>query len=444
MHFIKQCMCRLFKSIGVTMEFKESIFNLWKKEDGIYLLFNTYSKSLAKITEKNYQKIMSYFLGEFNNGLSTDIIEKLLKNGFIIHSHIDEKKLLRYKYRQSYFSNDYLFITLLVTLRCNFACSYCFETEKKMRFNDNKIEVLKNFSKYIFPSKERIHISLFGGEPLTEIENIVSYLTYVNNLRDKFSFHYDTSIITNGFFLNKDIINLLSDKYNCKSFHITIDGNRKTHNRNRKAYKVDSYYTVLKNLKSLLKKNESLDRKLSIKLRINLLNNTIKEIESLLNEFTENEKYNFYIYFRPVYNTNKFCTENYSKKSLESFYILAKEKGYQVDMNRSIQYNCCEGDSGINQIQIMPNLTIWKCINDLNYNISNIGSIQQDGKVKWDNANLEKWSRNDPFDDDKCLKCKLLPICYGGCPLFFHKTNKRKCMFEKKFNLFSLYASTKK
>lgn len=421
------------------MKYKQSKYNIWKSSTDSYLLLNTFTKSLARITASNYEKIQNLSSAHDNCGLEEHIISNLSNNGFIIPQSINEVQLLRYKYRQSYFSSNYLFVTLLLTLKCNFKCPYCFETEKRMRFKSTEIGILKKFSRIAFKAKKKVHISLFGGEPLLEVDNIYKYMRYVNRLKDDYGFYYDSSIATNGYFLSRDIIDSLADEFNCKTFQVTIDGDENTHNRTRTVKNNNSYNRVLRNFKLLLEKATQKNGDLHIKLRVNLLNNSVEDISTLLAEFSKEEKELFYIYFRPVYNTTKFCVENQNKNNLEEFYLLAKRNGFRVDMNRSVKYNYCEGDSGLNQIQIMPDLSVWKCINDLSCSTAKIGNIHSDGSVNLDYKHLEIWSRNDPFDDANCIECQLLPICYGGCPLSYKKHGKRSCMYEKDFDLFGLF-----
>ncbi len=416
------------------MEYKESNFNIWKMESDTFLVYNTFSKALIKFSSNEYQNLKSNLENKKFNKTFID----LEKQGILVDSSIDEIKLLEYRYLNSYFSTDNLFITLMPTLKCNFKCPYCFETEKNIAINNENLEILKKFSSKNFKYKKLIHITMFGGEPLLEKKGLFEYFDFVLDLQKKYGFYFDTSIGTNGYLLDEKTINLLVGKYNCKTFQISIDGNKNSHDNTRKLKNGNGTYDeIIKNFKKLILKNIELANGIDPKLRINLLNNTQEDIQILLKEFSNIEKKYFSLYFRPIYNTINFFEENLNRKNLEHFYTLARDQGFKINNNLGVKNNYCEGDSGKNQIQIMPDLSIWKCINDLNVAEAKIGHLDREGNLILKNNYLEKWSRNNPFNDEDCKSCKMLPICFGGCPLYYLKNNKRS-VYMKKILIFSI------
>ncbi len=42
-----------------------------------------------------------------------------------------------------------------------------------------------------------------------------------------------------------------------------------------------------------------------------------------------------------------------------------------------------------------------------------------------------KWLNYNPLENDSCKKCKLLPICFGGCPAYSIKSGHPNCSFIK-------------
>ena len=72
---------------------------------------------------------------------------------------------------------------------------------------------------------------------------------------------------------------------------------------------------------------------------------------------------------------------------------------------------------------------MWKCINDLNYNKCCIGKIKEDGTVELNSKNVVDWYNTcmSAFQNEKCLDCKMLPDCFGGCPLYKCKNSKSNC-----------------
>lgn len=71
-----------------------------------------------------------------------------------------------------------------------------------------------------------------------------------------------------------------------------------------------------------------------------------------------------------------------------------------------------------------------KCITDMSENYSCIGKINNEGKFIINNKNLLLWYKMNPFKDKECRQCYKLPLCFGGCPIYFAKYNKRLCVSE--------------
>lgn len=77
----------------------------------------------------------------------------------------------------------------------------------------------------------------------------------------------------------------------------------------------------------------------------------------------------------------------------------------------------------------------WEIIGNKEYAI---GKLNEDGRLY--DVNLKELNRQlygaDPLDDPKCMQCKYLPICCGGCPIqrienkFNGKCN-NTCIFYK-------------
>lgn len=65
-------------------------------------------------------------------------------------------------------------------------------------------------------------------------------------------------------------------------------------------------------------------------------------------------------------------------------------------------------------IVIGPDGELYKCWNDVAQKDKVYGHIS--GKILNESLLYEYLTGADPFDDPVCIKCKLLPVCAGGCP----------------------------
>lgn len=68
----------------------------------------------------------------------------------------------------------------------------------------------------------------------------------------------------------------------------------------------------------------------------------------------------------------------------------------------------------MNGVAIGPSGELYKCWNDVGKPEKVYGSIT--GGTTNEELLLEYLMDADPFDDPKCRKCILLPVCSGGCP----------------------------
>jgi len=344
----------------------------------------------------------------------------------------DEMNILEKNYNIYHNSNDYFEITLIPTYRCNFKCIYCFETDDKTSvWNKEKVQNLKKYSKETFKNRKIIKISLFGGEPMLEWELLKEYLDYVHLLKEKYCFMLELAITTNGYLIdNEKYIKELFADYKIGAIQITIDCSKKYHNT-RRILKNNgkTYDKIIQNIKKIISYLIIHNIETQVHLRVNLLNNMPDEIIPLLNEFNKEEKKYIKIFFRSIWNTKTFNTKNSNaQNNLQGFYALAKKQNYNLFLPENERtYAYCEAGSGKNSVHINPDLTIWKCTNDLETKNSKLGFINNNGKAILNSNLINEIENMSPFKDAKCIKCKFLPICWGGCLLSFIAEGKRKC-----------------
>ena len=108
---------------------------------------------------------------------------------------------------------------------------------------------------------EHLVIQWFGGEPLLEPNTI----TYIADILHANNIHFDSKIITNGYLLNNEIIELALNKWNVKIIQITIDDLEDEYNRIKDyVYKdVNPFEIVMDNIERCLSVG------LSMRIRIN-------------------------------------------------------------------------------------------------------------------------------------------------------------------------------
>lgn len=417
------------------MKYKNSRFNIIEHlPENKFLIFNSFSKAISHIDSS----VVNALKTEQYNKIPRDTFEALVSNGYIIDEAIDEINLIKNAYDMYHTATHMKNIVLVPTLACNFKCAYCFEGEKKA-YAENSIidfDVLEKFAEKNFSSGDIIHITLFGGEPLLAFQKTTDFFTYINALSQKKAFSYSSSLVTNGFCLSEEKFQTLKTIWNLNSIQVTIDGNRERHNQTRKLHDgTGTFDTVFQNFVNWIAFCAQNNFKVNTILRVNLKDCSIRDTCELLSLFTIDQRKMFKLYFRPIYNTKAYIEHNGNRIDLPEHYKIAKKCGFTLTTSETLSFFHCEGDGGINQLHIQPDLSVWKCINDSSFSDASIGKIDKKGNLHIDAEKLSKWEQNTPFDDPKCITCKWLPSCWGGCPLSYQKHRQRICPYEKKYNL---------
>lgn len=257
-------------------------------------------------------------------------------------------------------------------------CPYCFQKEKSAIWSEESIEILKkHFSKTFLDPEKELYLSLFGGEPLLAHDKILNLLKHIKSLSEKNGFKLGIGCTTNGSLLSSEKISALISECGCNTFQVTFDGNKEKHNKIKKiSGKNPSFDIIVKTIKNLIHKAKTEDKKITVLIRVNLIDSSPNEVWEIFDNFTENEKNFIQVLFRSVYDPDTF--ERTNNLNLSDFYREAKKENIPIYDNFSQIYSFCEGDSGNT---VNPDLSIWRCLHDLTREEQKIGYINKDGDL---------------------------------------------------------------
>jgi len=417
------------------MKYKYSRFNIIKQHDEYQVLYNSYSKA-SIVFDKEYD--LSFVDNDsMIQELSNDILSEFINNGIIIDDSRDEVGELRYGFLKKYFDKSRLTVGLIPTLNCNFSCPYCCEKPFNCGTENvkNYFEVLKKFSEKTFTEYKYININLFGGEPLLYFEHASKYLTWLDKLSHRDNFKYTVSMITNGSLIDEDKLDFFL-KHNINLIQITIDSDKENHDKMR-IFKngSPSFDILIKNIELVAKK--IMNKRVLFVVRINLNNTSVKKVKESLSNIDSHLRNNISLMFRVIYNTQTYVEKNTNKiDHLEEYIRMGKELGFNI-YDESYVLQTCEAATDMRSFYLLPNLKLSKCANELGHPSCWFGELMEDGTPKLYTDNLVKWfeTNYEVFNNKKCLNCKLLPDCLGGCPLYKIKNKKRSC---RSFDMVSL------
>lgn len=405
------------------------LFNSSKNE---YLIYNSLSNGFLQLDKELYSKLLLIKKGNKNttDELPQDIIDELIANKILTESKLDDYYEIKLSRHLARYQKKHLSLTIAPTLNCNFRCTYCFEEGFVKKTIDQ--ETIDNIIDLIKDSDAKtLSVTWYGGEPLLSFKSIKSITERIKKLQVK----YFASIITNGYLLTPEKVNLFED-LKIIDIQLTLDGDKHIHD-NRRPF-VDgsgTFSTIIKNIDYLHEKFTG-----KIKIRVNI------------DEFNKNHYGLFYkkmkdrfpkAYIYPGFVTKDFdscnsvgdCSFSHTEKAKFKIYNHKKHKIFNGDIfpsnaNRECMARC------VNSFLIDPFGRIYKCWEHIGKEKFVIGNINNKGNGLKSGILTRYLTSADPFENLTCQNCNLLPICSGGCPNhlvsnLYAKSNYDTCTFFK-------------
>lgn len=395
---------------------KESIYNIYLKENDEVLLYNSLSKNYVKFIDKN-NKVEELFDNP-TMFCDSEIFIPLTEGGFLVDERKDEIGISNLRYYEKIF-NPTLEICIMPTEQCNFRCVYCYENFKVGNMTHDTMQNFLNWFDKTVRNYQKVHIHWFGGEPLVAIDNIRFLSKGMLDISRKYKKPYVASITTNGYLLNYDLFKELLS-YKVVSYQITIDGSKINHDRNRilKNGK-GTYSNIVNNLKEISSQSKSNIYKIIIRTNVTntLLDLLPQYIEEMSKDFGSDERFGFY--FRPV---GKWGNKDISIKEQELLNNFSDLYSTVLNCKYKLNYNIYRDmlDDQIcfaqnrNQYVIRADGRVAKCTMLLESEENDIGKLDSHG-MKLDEEKMEKWIAINKHCDS--MTCKLYPVCHGRtCP----------------------------
>ncbi len=393
---------------------KESYYNYYLPHNKVVLFYNSFRDAYLALNKTLFEDVT------FDNRINLEILKEkypkvldsLCQNGFIVDDNLEEQILYENLYYRRRFDKKCYDITINPTLDCNLKCWYCYESHKKTsilsdELSNNIITHIKN--KCETEPFEFLKLNFFGGEPILKPQVVKDLILRIKNLSVEYEFEVHIHFTTNGTIIPKSLLDVLKD---CRvSFQITIDGNKSSHNsvrvRKMSGNEKGTYNIILNNIRRIC---DGLENSM-VNVRINFSNETLKNIESLIDDLDFCDRKKVSISLHKVWQVDN---ESINKARLFEFIRYANSKQFIVHYMMLNNYggSACYADN-YNQVVINYDGKIFKCtardFNDENCE----GVLTKEGLINWNTDRL--LYRMNIRIAENCKKCKLLPSCPGIC-----------------------------
>lgn len=393
---------------------KKSIYNICvKKENGAFI-YNSFNNDYVAISLKLCKDFESLELDAFAHTYP-NAFQQFKEVGMIIPENMDELALIRYKNKKATFASRELRIVVYPTQDCNLKCWYCYENHvPNTRLTKEISERIEKFvSKEIERNSfDKLHVTFFGGEPLTDFNTIAYPLCKaLKNKVEGVGKEFTCFFVTNGSLIKEDTIEKL--KKIQPNLQITIDGNKEQHDKVR-IWKDKDKPTFEHIMWAIHKLTAEIDKKYFITLRINYDNNTLLGADDILDQIKNIDPTKIFIHFERVWQTMNDVSKDQIKLLLNTMEKFIKA-GFVVNQGafRGLPYSCPSEMN--NFVVINYDGTIHKCNGRTLTAKTKYGILSDDGILELNESLVAKRIGKSTFEQQECLKCKMLPMCMGPC-----------------------------
>jgi len=365
------------------------------------------------VSDALYEKLLTMQNGVFSEeSMDEDTLKNLIRAKVVVSETDDSNFIVQKKYLQynRNFDKRILGLVIVPTYACNFKCPYCYESNLPVTIIKEEVE--ENILKFIVPTEEKRNLQLcwHGGEPLIAFERIKSILTKIdgNELIDM-SYH---GMVTNGYLLDDEKCSFLRD-HNLTNIQITIDGLRNNHNQSRiHKMNLPTYDVIINNIERIFKIIPSCH----VIIRVNICNENKEDYPQLYEELSSRwGKQNYSIhreYVEKFSNCKVSCLNKQNKKDF--IQQIARNQNIKTKLYPNLQLSACTA-AYANSFIVGPMGEMYKCWVDVGKKereIGNVATTRKDLSIV-----AEYMVGTDMYNDEKCLQCKLFPVCNGGCNL---------------------------
>lgn len=405
---------------------KQSKYNILREFDGRFYVINVLNSSFIEITKEQYEMLtLSLIINK--KDFDVELYSKLCEKGMLIDDDADELGLLKKRYIKEQQAKDILTITIAPTLRCNFACPYCYEDRNgKIITKEEQNSIIDFIRKQLELGYKKLNLIWFGGEPLIVFDIIKNMSEIIIELCNIYGVDYNAFLTTNGYLLSDEIASQLK-KLSINQLFITLDGPANIHDERRcLANGGKTFEHIVSNLMNAKQYGiESI-------IRMNIDKTNSAYIEELRKYVTGTLGLGMYLglvrkYTDSCINDDVYFNKEEYAKLLDKFDDnQSQDKYVEHPFPRQKPIYCRANKIGT--FVIDPYLNVFKCENDIGRSekrISTVNDYPFENELKGIlNDEFYKWN---PFEYSECCECEILPICMGGCPFISIKQQKPEC-----------------
>lgn len=348
------------------------------------------------------------------------LAEQLHDAGFLTElSPNDELGVLHEQFDAQRHSHSDLGLILAPTYACNYRCPYCYElghNSIKGIMDDEVIDAIYDFIEDRYRDHEfsSLSVAWYGGDPSLALDVVEQMSEWMIAWCDEHGIFYSAEMLTNCNLIDEAAADMLA---RCKvgQVFITIDGFEETHNKRRVAANGSNSFERNVNAAKLFK-----ERGVQVAAIMNVDRVNWPQFHELRDWLRSEAGIDLgcgrlcdYGHF---YGTRDFKAPEFDLFTHEEFSKLEQEEfaaaGYGPEEYRqrlAPAPNFCRGQKA--------DYYVIDCRGDIYICDGRIGEQDHVRGSIFDELTPEQLDMisHDPYQDEQCSACELLPICQGNC-----------------------------
>lgn len=392
---------------------KPSIYNVLVDNNGEALIYNTLKRSFAALSP---QALECYRTG------TGEHLSALAAGGFLVDDPEWEKSIQERTFDADRTSTNWLSISIVPSMACNFACPYCMQRGAKDTrvISDEVIDATLDFFDEMYARNhfEEFNLGWYGGEATL-------YMDLIERTTDKFrqrceerGVEFSVGVVSNCSIIDEELAKRLAN-LGVKYIMPTIDGMSKLHNCRRVSKNgTDSFEACMTSI------GNCCDAGINVTVNMNADKVNMPEFQTMRDYLGEHFGIEAYPSLLKDYcedygdNVDGFDDSAYSLYTREEYahaiHDLFKETPYTrevlEELLRPMRNFCtCEMDG---TYAVDPEGDVYRCA----------GWLGNKGQVYFnmlDRPPIDQipGTNYNPLRDPECCNCAYEPLCKGECRL---------------------------
>ncbi|RFM32422.1 radical SAM/SPASM domain-containing protein [Chitinophaga silvisoli] len=394
------------------------------------LIFSTRTSSLLLMREDHFQEFNEERFGE----IPEQVLDELIKIQAVVPKEQDELDYVVSANNAAIEGNETLDIVIQPGASCQLGCHYCGQQHTSKYMDKNLQEKVVNRIRLKIEASgcKQLNVTWYGAEPLMAVNHVYEMSEALLLVCKEYNISYTASMVTNGLSLKHNIFLNLIQKYQIKTFQITLDGVAAYHDLNRytKKEKGPTFSIIFNNILTIVNAPGFKELDANIVIRCNVDTNNVdglNEFIDLLAAHKLQDKISFYLV--PIHNWGDNGIEN-SKGVVKDDFSVAEidwmmkllQLGFDIEILPERTKIVCSAVKKHSEVYDAYGTvsTCWEVPYTPLYNQTKfeIGHLDVPFEEDVSKTPMRNWNNDvKNSDESTCMKCNLLPVCGGSCPI---------------------------